>query len=200
MHFPNAGATSTSASTGTLVLEAFEKTFPRPMTASAADKDRKDLATDRTMSLHSRSSSLTGTLVLEAFEKTFPRQMTGTLVLEAFEKTFPRPMTASAADFLPVSTIVKITTDDINHGVYGGGASQLLHATHITAEQVQIQNLMVGNNGFTVNWNGNAATAVDTLEEIHYHLKKFQLEITGFTFNWDDNLANAIDTLEDTEK
>jgi hypothetical protein len=28
---------------------------PLPMTASAVDKDRKDLATDRTMSLHSRS-------------------------------------------------------------------------------------------------------------------------------------------------
>jgi hypothetical protein len=40
---------------------------------------------------------------------------------------------------------------------------------------------MVGNNGFNVNWNGKAATAIDTLEEIHYHLKKFQLEITGFT-------------------
>jgi hypothetical protein len=31
---------------------------------------------------------------------------------------------------------------------------------------------MVGNNGFTVNWNDNAVTAIDTLEEIHYHLKK----------------------------
>jgi hypothetical protein len=30
---------------------------------------------------------------------------------------------------------------------------------------------MVGINGFTVNSNGNAATAIDTLEEIHYHLK-----------------------------
>jgi hypothetical protein len=50
---------------------------------------------------------------------------------------------------------------------------------------------MVGNNGFTVNWNGNAATAIDTLEEIHYHLKKFQLEITGFTFNWDGNLGSG---------
>jgi hypothetical protein len=54
----------------------------------------------------------------------------------------------------------------------------LLHATHLKAEKVQIQNLMVGINGFTVNSNGNAATAIDTLEEIHYHLKKFQLEIT----------------------
>jgi hypothetical protein len=65
-------------------------------------------------------------------------------------------------DFLPASTIVN--ADDINDGVYGG-ASQLLHATHLRAEQVQNQNVMMGNNGFTVNWNGNPATAIDTLED-----------------------------------
>jgi hypothetical protein len=55
IQFPNVGAVSASSPTGAMALEAFEKTFPRPMTATVPDKDRKDLATDRAMSLHSRS-------------------------------------------------------------------------------------------------------------------------------------------------
>jgi hypothetical protein len=60
MQFPNFGAVSTSSLTGTMALHAFEKTFHRPVIASAADKDRRDLITDRSMSLHSRSPTATG--------------------------------------------------------------------------------------------------------------------------------------------
>jgi hypothetical protein len=65
-------------------------------------------------------------------------------------------------NFVPAMTIVN--ADDNNHGIYTG-ASQLLHVTLLKAEQIQSQNKLMGNVGFSVNWDGNPATAIDCLED-----------------------------------
>jgi hypothetical protein len=83
-------------------------------------------------------------------------------VHEEFNENTLSELTLLDPDFVPVSTISN--ADDTNHGVYTG-ASQLFHATAKKAEQVQLQNILAGNTGFTVNWDGKPATALDTLED-----------------------------------